>query len=59
MPLIKGHGPEIISQNIAELRRAGKPERQAIAIAMKHANKFKPKAKKSEGEPDATVLKDF
>lgn len=39
MPLLKGSARDIISLNIAELRRAGKPENQAVAIAMKHANK--------------------
>ncbi len=43
MPLIKGHSQEIISQNISELRAAGHKENQAVAIALKHANKYRPK----------------
>ena len=39
MPLLKGSSQSVISQNIRELRNAGKPERQAVAIAMKHSRK--------------------
>jgi hypothetical protein len=39
MPLIKGSGKEAISANIAELRRAGHPEDQSVAIAMRMAGK--------------------
>ena len=39
MPLLKGNSRDIISLNIAELRRAGHPENQSVAIAMKYANK--------------------
>lgn len=46
MPLLKGSRPEIISQNISELRKAGFPERQAVAIALKKANKGRKKKKK-------------
>ena len=41
MPLLKGSGQSVIDANIRELRNAGKPERQAIAIALKHAGKGK------------------
>lgn len=34
MPLIKGKSKESISKNIATERRAGKPEKQAIAIGL-------------------------
>lgn len=37
MPLLKGSSQETISANIAELRRAGHPENQAVAIAEKMA----------------------
>ena len=39
MPLEKGSLKETIGNNIAELRRAGHPEDQAVAIAMKEAGK--------------------
>ena len=43
MPLAKGKSQKIISENIATERRAGRPERQAIAIAMSEAGKSKKK----------------
>jgi hypothetical protein len=39
MPLVKGSSREAISENIATERSAGKPEDQAIAIAMSEAGK--------------------
>ena len=39
MPLEKGSSKEVIARNIAELRRAGYPERQAQAIAYSEARK--------------------
>lgn len=39
MPLEKGSSKEVISRNIATERNAGKPEDQAIAIAMRTAGK--------------------
>lgn len=39
MPLEKGSSNEVVSRNIAELRAAGHPEDQAVAIAMKEAGK--------------------
>ncbi|MFM0503955.1 NUDIX hydrolase [Paraburkholderia caffeinilytica] len=39
MPLEKGSGDEVIGHNIAELRHAGHPENQSIAIAEKEAGK--------------------
>jgi hypothetical protein len=46
MPKAKGSSKKAISANIAELRRSGRKESQAVAIAMKWAGKPKP-AKKS------------
>lgn len=46
MPLKKGKSKKVISKNIAELRRSGRPKDQAVAIAMKEAGKSKPKKKK-------------
>lgn len=39
MPLFKGNSNSIISQNIRELRNSGRPEKQAVAIAMSKAGK--------------------
>lgn len=41
MPLFKGSSNSIISANIAELRKSGKPEKEATAAALSQAGKFK------------------
>lgn len=41
MPLKEGSSEETISENIAELRRSGYPEKQAAAIAYSKAGKGK------------------
>ena len=39
MPLIKGKDPKIISQNIRTEISAGKPQKQAVAIALNTARR--------------------
>jgi hypothetical protein len=46
VPLLKGKSNDIVSANIRELRHAGYPENQAVAIALKKANKGKKAVKK-------------
>lgn len=46
MPLKKGKSKKAISENIAIERNAGKPEKQAIAIAMSEAGMSRKKKKK-------------
>jgi hypothetical protein len=41
MPLLRGKSKEVISANIAELRRSGRKEDQAVAIALHEAGKGK------------------
>jgi hypothetical protein len=43
MPLKKGSGKKVISENISELRKSGRPEAQSVAIAMSEAGKSKKK----------------
>lgn len=43
MPLKKGSSHEVMSSNIKELMKSGRPRKQAVAIAMKTADKAKKK----------------
>lgn len=43
MPLKKGSSDKVVSRNIRELVNSGRPQKQAVAIAMRTAGKPKPK----------------
>lgn len=43
MPLKRGKGKKVVSSNIRELMASGRPQKQAVAIAMKTAGKAKKK----------------
>jgi len=46
MPLKKGKGKKTVASNIRELMHSGRPQKQAVAIAMSVAKKSKKKRKK-------------
>ena len=41
MPLKKGSSQKVISKNIAEMRKAGHPQKQAVAAAYRQAGRKK------------------
>jgi len=45
MPLKKGTSKAVVAANIKTEMKAGKPQKQAVAIAMKSAGKSKPAIK--------------
>lgn len=45
MPLKKGKSKKVVSGNIRELMHSGRPQKQAIAIAMDKAGKSRRKKK--------------
>lgn len=46
MPLRKGRSQKVISSNVRKLRSEGRPQKQAVAIAMRKSGRPKKKPKR-------------
>jgi hypothetical protein len=59
MPLVKGKSKAAISQNIRTEMAAGKPQKQAVAIAMSTARRSTKRAKAETAEVNAYMAKRY
>lgn len=57
MPLKSGKSKAVIAANIKTEMKAGKPQAQAVAIALKSAGKSKPSMAAPKAAPKAALMK--
>lgn len=46
MPLKKGSSKKVVSENISELVHSGRPQKQAVAIALSESRRYRKRKKK-------------
>lgn len=50
MPLKKGRSNKVVSENVSELVHSGRPQKQAVAIALREAGRSNKGRKGSRGK---------
>lgn len=56
MPLKKGSSKEVVSENISEMVRAGKPQKQAVAIALSESHRSRKRRGTKKGQKADSLI---